>query len=316
MQECTSLFALTPLLSSEESPRFIVDVNVVNVFATVRDKRQTIIRDLGRDDFILCEDSQPQSIRYFSQECDLPVTLGLVVDTSGSQFRIIGAERAASRRFLEQVLREDKDQAFVLRFDRDVDLIEEPTGSFSKLDAALQQLDQTDTPGWRARHPSERPADRYWGTAVFDAVKRASRDLMMRRTGRKALIVFSDGVDNARATAPLDAIASAQRANVLVYSVLFSDPQAYTGQLGNPRGAGITLLRRISRETGGSYFAVSNKQSMKGVFERIERDLRSEYSLGYVSDQTDAGPGYRKIRLTTRREGLIVQAREGYYAPA
>ena len=263
---------------------------------------------------MLYEDGRLQTIAYFSQETDLPLTLGLIVDTSGSQYRLINAERDASRQFLEQVLRAQIDRAFVVRFDRDVDVLEEPTGSVAKLDVALSRLDDSDTLGWRKRHPSEKPADRYWGTAFFDAVNESSRDLMTKYTGRKALIIFSDGVDNASTNTPLHAIAAAQRADALVYCVLFSDTNAYTGQHGHPRDVGKGLLRRISRETGGSYFEISNKLSLKQAFRRIEQELRSEYSLGYVSDQTQAGPAYRKIRLTTRRADLTVQARDGYYA--
>ena len=316
MNACTSLLTVASApLSADEFPKFVVDIKVVNVLATVRNRAQAFVTDLVKDDFILTEDGREQIIRYFSQETDLPLTLGLVVDTSASQFQIIKHERNAGNRFFEQVLRQDKDEAFVVRFDRDADLIREPTCSLSRLDAALDQLDATDTPGWRARHPLEAPSERFWGTALFDAVDVASRAVMAKRDGRKALVVLSDGVDNASATKPLAAIASAQRADVLVYSVLFADPDAYQGQRGDPRKIGVAILRRLSKETGGSYFEITKAQSMNKVFDRIEQELRSEYSLGYISDQKDAGPGYRRIHLTTRRGDLIVQARDGYYAP-
>jgi Ca-activated chloride channel family protein len=142
----------------------------------------------------------------------------------------------------------------------------------------------------------------------------ASHDLLMKLPGRKALVVLSDGVDNVSATKPEEAIRSAQMADALVYSILFADPFAYSSPRTNPRNRGVQILQRLSKETGGSYFEISRTQSLDKVFGQIERELRSEYSLGYISDQVDAAPGYRKIRLSTRRDGLVVQARDGYFA--
>jgi VWFA-related protein len=308
-----SLFATPALLRAQQGLKFAVEVKVVNVLATVRNKRQEIVRDLAREDFILEEDGRAQTIRYFSQESDLPLTLGLVVDTSGSQWQLLDAERAASRRFLEQVLREEIDRAFVMRFDRDVDLLGDLSSSRAALQAALDQLDASDTPGWRAHHPSVPPAYRFWRTALYDAVAVASRDLLMKQPGRKALVVLSDGVDNVSAAKPEEAIRSAQMADALVYSILYADPLAYSGRGINPRNRGVEVLRRLSKETGGSYFEIGRTQRLDKVFGQIERELRSEYSLGYISDRVDTAPQYRKIRLSTRRDGLLVQARDGYF---
>ena len=308
-----SLAAAIPVLGQQSPARFSVDVKVVNVTATVRNERREIVRDLTQDDFILEEDGHPQEIRYFARQAELPLTLGLAVDTSGSQWRLLIPERTASERFLEQVIREDRDRAFVIRFDLCAEVLGDISSSRQALLAALDQLEASDTPGWRRRNPSAPAGYRYGGTILYDAICLATRDVMIRQQGRKALIVLSDGVDNVSRNQPDETIEWAQRADTLVYSVLFSDRRAYSGQRSDLRGKGIEVLKRLSAETGGRYFEVTKKQSLNSVFSTIEQELRSEYSLGYVSNQKSAA-GYRKIRLASRYEGQSVQARDGYYA--
>src|SRR5579859_383449 len=202
-------------LLAQDSTVITSDVNVVNVFATVRNKQGQIVRDLHKEDFSLDEDGRPQTIKYFSQESDLPLTLGLLIDTSGSQRRVLGQERSASFKFLEQVLREDKDQAFVIHFEREVELLQDLTSSRKKLEAALRDIDVPQQqqsqqqrgggyggggrfPRGGGRYPSGRGGrGGGGGTSLYDAVLLASDELMSKQKGRKALIVLSDGVDNA-----------------------------------------------------------------------------------------------------------------------
>src|SRR5260370_38848494 len=147
-----SAIFLLPSLHAQKDTTFTADVNVVNVFATVRDKKGAIIRNLAKDDFTLEEDGRPQTIRYFSQESGLPLTLGLLVDTSLSQRRVLGQERTASYRFLSQVLREDKDLAFLIHFDREVELLQDLTSSRKELDKALGELELPEEQrGWAGR---------------------------------------------------------------------------------------------------------------------------------------------------------------------
>jgi VWFA-related protein len=327
--------AATARLLAQKDTTFSSDVNVVNVFATVRNKQGQIIRDLKKEDFSLDEEGRPQTIRYFSQESDLPLTLGLLIDTSGSQRRVLGEERAASYKFLKQVLREDKDQAFIIHFDHEVELLQDLTSSRKKLEAALVGLNES-PPQQRGNPPGGggpgggRRGGRYpgrgggggrgGGTTLYDAVLLASDELMKNRKGRKALIVLSDGVDNGSKVSLGKGIEAAQRADTLAYSILFSDAQAYGGvrmggRPGNsPSEFGKDVLQRLSRETGGGFFEVSKKLPIETVFEQIDEELRHQYSLGYTSDRTDAGPGFRIIHLLTKDPSLIVQSRSGYYA--
>ncbi len=291
-------------LRGQEEPTFSTDVKVVNVLATVTNNKGQIIRGLTKDDFSLAENGLPQTIRYFSRETDLPLTIGLLIDTSDSQLRVVDAERHACARFIDQVLRPNKDQVFIAQFDMAV-LIRQPlTSSLKKLDDGLVAVD---TPS-REEYQHQIAG----GTLLYDAVLQASKDIMLHQEGRKALIVLSDGVDTGSEAPLSDAIDMAQRADTLVYSILFSDSGYYGGFLGGPDGRRV--LQRMSRDTGAECFEVSKKQSIEQIFDAIQDELRSQYSIGYVSDQPVRISEFRKIALTTNQKGLVVQARNRYWA--
>jgi VWFA-related protein len=267
---------------------FSTDVKVVNLFATVRDRNNHFIRDLTKDDFELQEDGRPQTIRYFSRETDLPLTLGLLVDTSKSQRRVLEPERRASYAFLEQVLRPDKDLAFVMSFDIRVRKLTELTSDASTLRAAFDAL----------KIPI------LASTLLFDAVKIASEQTMRKQKGRKAFIMLSDGGDYHSRASIGTAIEYAQRADTAIYSILFAD------RILSDRGRRI--LRRLSLETGGGYYEVSAEQPIGKVYELIQEELRSQYSLGYTPDRAE-GAAYRKIGVTLKQKDLTVRTRDGYY---
>jgi VWFA-related protein len=323
-----------------KDPKFTADVKVVNVLATVRDKQGKIVHDLTQDDFVLDEDGRPQTIRYFARESNLPLTLGLLVDTSGSQRRLIGEERSASYRFLDQVLR-DKDQAFVIHFDSEVELLQDLTSSRRKLEDALAELElpqpSRQRPQWGGRFPGgggprrggyPRSGGRgLGGTELYDAILLASDEIMKKQTGRKALIVLTDGVDNGSKIGLDHAVESAQLADTMVYGVRFADPNAYPGSGRSRRGGappppyvygdrldGKKTLQRLSEPTGATFFDVSGDNKLEKIFSQIQEELRNQYSLGYTSDQTAARPVYRRIHLATKQTGLLVRTRDGYYA--
>ncbi len=334
--------------ADEDNVKFSADVKVVSLLANVRDKKGQIVRNLLKDDFVLQEDGRDQVIKYFSQQTDQPLTLGLLVDTSGSQRRVLGKERDASYTFIQQVLREDKDKTFLIHFDRQVELLQDLTSSKKKLDDALNEMNSSSQPqmqrggGGGGGYPGGGGRGRGGGggTALYDSVLLASNELMSKQTGRKALIVLSDGVDNGSKVGISESIESAQRADTLVYAILFADKEAYSTlrQMGNmggmgrrggmgrggpyppsggnaSRADGKKVLQRISHETGGSFFEISDKHPIEKAYAQIEEELRNQYSLGYTSDSSN-GPGFRRISLTTKKKDLVVQARQGYYAKA
>src|SRR5580698_8707276 len=212
---CAALLLLagTPLLSQQQGPTISVNVKLVTMFATVRDKHGALVRNLTKDDFVLQQDGHPQTITYFAPDSDLPLTLGLLVDTSGSQRRLLDQERDASHAFIDHLLREDKDKAFVIHFDREVELLQDLTSSRQKLEASLDQLgrpqfSQIGSGGASGSDPgnggggsgsggrgSHGGYGGGGGTLLYDAVFLASDELMKKQQGRKAIVVLTDGVD-------------------------------------------------------------------------------------------------------------------------
>lgn len=286
---------------AQQEPTFSSEVKVVNVLATVRDKRGTIIRNLTKDDFEIFEDGKPQAIKYFSRETDLPLTIGLLLDTSFSQGRVLEQERAASYRFLNDVLRENKDKAVIVQFDQAVVIRQGLTSSHKDLQDTLELADL----------PTAQQASNGSGTLLYDAIRTASIKVMRDQQGRKAFILLTDGMDEGSEISLTEAIESAQRADTLIYSILFSDATYYGGGLG---AGGARVLKRLSKETGGGYFEVSKQQTVGDIYNAIQEELRSEYSLGFVSDKPVTHSGFRALRVTLKQKGLTVQARDRYYA--
>jgi VWFA-related protein len=289
----------------QDAPVFTSEIKVVNILATVRKKDGSLAGDLGQDDFSVSEDGRPQQIRYFARESNLPLAIGLLVDTSGSQRRVLDAERGASLRFLDSVVRDNIDQVFIMQFDSAVQTRQPLTYSVGKLEDALGYVNTESMRQLRIQHGG--------GTLLYDAVAQASTDVMKKLTGRKALIVLTDGVDLGSYGTLQDALEAALRADTLIYSILYSDPGAY-GILGGGDGRGV--LERLSNESGGRCFEVSKRLTVDRIFDILQEELRNQYSIGYVSDKPVTLSGFRHIQVTGNPKGLIVQARRQYWASA
>lgn len=351
------LFLAVPLLlidlpvRSQQSAPITLDVNAVNLLATVRDKKGNIVRDLTKDDFALEQDGKPQTITYFAKESDLPLTLGLLVDTSMSQRRVLDQERAASRTFLDQVLRVDKDKAFVIQFDREVTLLQDLTSSRQKLQAAIDQIaapqfSQGGSGGSSGGGGGTsggsgggggRGSHGYGGggTLLYDAVFLASDELMKKQQGRKAVILLTDGVDHGSKETLAEAIATAQRADTLVYCILFADKEGYGsgGGFGGPHmGGGMggrhggyprpteeshpdgkKVLKQMAEASGGRFFEVTKKEPIDKIYDAIDEELRYQYNLGYTPVKADTPVGYHKLHLTVKQKDVVVQTRDGFY---
>ncbi len=283
--------------AQQEDATFSSGVQVVNLLATVRNKNHEILRDLTKEEFQILENGRPQTIRYFTRESDLPLTIGLMVDTSMSQVKVLDAERGASLRFLDEVLRENKDHVFLMQFDLTVQTRQPLTGSRRDLSESLVFVDTPTRNQLRSQYGG--------GTLLFDSIVDASHDIMTKQQGRKALIVLSDGGENGSDATIAEAIEAAQRAETLIYTILFSDGSF---------GANPGIMQRLAKETGGGYFEVSKKLSIDQVFALIQEDLRSQYSIGFVSDRPTAISEFRKVQLTVKRQALVVQSRDRYWA--
>ena len=292
-----------PILDGQDLTTFSTDVKVVNLLATVRGPHGAIVADLGKDDFQVAENGRQQEVRYFSKETDLPLTIGLMVDTSMSQRKVLVEERSASFRFLDEMLR-PKDQVFLMQFDMGVQLRQPLTSSLKALSDVLPYVDTPTEKQLRIQTGG--------GTLLYDAVVTASQDILQKARNRKAMIVLSDGVDTGSEASLAQAIAAAQRADSLIYAILFSDPGAYG--LSFAGSVGKNAMMRMARETGGSFFEVSKKMSIEKVYEQIQKELRSQYSIGYVSDDPVRISEFRKIRLAVKEKGLTVQTRQEYWA--
>jgi VWFA-related protein len=292
------------LRAQDQEPIFTTGVKIVNTLATVRNKSGKLINDLTKDDFTILEDGRPQVLKYFSQQSDLPLTLGLMVDTSMSQTRVMDAERSASMQFLEQLFRETKDKLFLMQFDQTIQLRQPLTGSLKPL---YDVIPYVDTPTRK-----EAMNGGSAGTLLFDALVKASNEITKPLQGRKAMIVLSDGVDVGSDATTADAVEAAQKADTIIYCIEFSDATFYGGFGGG--AGGHHALTRLALDTGGGFFSVSKKLSIEQIFSAIEGELRSQYSLGYVSDKPCTVSEFRKLQINVKPKGLIVQARSKYWA--
>ena len=289
--------------AAAQEPTFSTEVKVVSVLVNVQDKKGHLISDLEKNDFVLFEQGRPQEIKYFARQSDLPLVLGLMIDTSVSQNRVMDQERTACFHFVDEVLRENKDKLFILQFDMTVYVREELTSSWKDLNDSLAGVDTPTRGALRGQTGG--------GTLLYDAVLKGA-SVMKEQHGRKAMIILSDGVDTGSDSGLADAIDAAQKADALIYSILFSDAGAY-GILGEGR-IGRNALEKLARDSGGSFFEVTKKLSIDQIFAAIQIELRNQYSLGYISDQPVRVSEFREIDVRLGRKDLRVQARKRYWA--
>src|SRR5690349_5955235 len=272
-----------PQKGAEEDlpPTIKVDVDVVNVLASVRDKRGVLVPNLEKQDFTILEDGKPQPIKYFTKETDLSLTIGLLVDVSGSQRNLIEVERSAASQFFSQVLRK-KDEAFLISFGEEAELLQDYTNSPRLLTQGLNQLRPSS--GVQGLHPGPVPTiGQPRGTVLYDAVYLAANEKLKSEVGRKVIVIITDGVDQGSRLTMNQAIEAAQKADAVIYSVYYYDPGAYGG-FGMVRfgGGGEGVLKKMSDETGGHVYKVDRKNPLDHVFKELQDEMRSQYSIGYI----------------------------------
>ncbi|MBV9405219.1 MAG: VWA domain-containing protein [Acidobacteriaceae bacterium] len=312
--------AQTPATSQPpQNPSATIKVNVelVNVLFTVKAKKGgQLIPNLEQKNFTVFEDGKQQNIQRFSRETDLPLTLGLLIDISASQERLIDIEREAASAFFSSVIRQ-KDEAFLISFGKSTDLLQDYTNSPRLLTAALRDLrgdGQTPMVGGIPANTGPVPqVGTPKGTLLFDAVYLASNEKLKSEVGRKALILITDGEDQGSFYDRRAAIEAAQRADAIIYSIYYVDHGFYMAY-GMGAGGGEGDLRRMSEETGGHVFTVSGKHPLSEIFKQIQDELRNQYSIGYESTNEKRDGTFRHLEIRVDNPDYRVQARNGYYA--
>lgn len=299
---------------AEDVPSISVEVNLVNILCSVRDRHGALIPNLSKEDFIVLEDGKPQEIKYFTRETDLPLTIGLLIDVSASQQNLIDIEKRAAYQFFSHVLRK-KDEAFLISFGSEAELLQDYTGSPKLLEAGLEGLHVNSDAG--GLHPGPVPTVyQPRGTVLFDAVFLAAHDKLTSEVGRKVLVLITDGEDQGSRLSKREAIEAAQKANAVIYSIYYVDRAFYARHGAYFGGVSDGDLKKMSEETGGRVFHVDRKNTLESVFDQLQAEMRSQYSIGYSSTNGKQDGTYRHLEIHTRDKDLKAQARKGYYATA
>lgn len=293
--------------AQETDPIIKVDVDLVSVLFSARDKKGALVPNLTKDDFAVFEDGKQQTIRTFARESDLPLTIGLLVDVSRSQESLIEVEKQAAGQFFAQVLR-PKDMAFLISFGAEAELLQDSTNSVALLKKGLDGLKVNASLAGLGPGPVPTISSPK-GTVLFDSVYLAATEKLKQEVGRKAIVVITDGVDQGSRYDVREAIEAAQKSDTIIYSVYYMDPRAY-----GYYGVSDSDLKRMSEETGGRMFRVDRKNSLHDIFEQIQQEMRSQYALTYTPGNTNRDGGFRKLEIRPARKEIKVQARKGYYA--
>jgi VWFA-related protein len=288
---------LPPLVFAQDlEPPIKVDVDVVNVLCTVHDKHGALVTDLKKEDFEVLENGRRQEIRYFARDADLPLTVALLVDVSGSVKEFIDKEKGAALQFLESALR-PTDHAVLLGFSSTIVLWQDFTSSPELLRIALARLRPIPFRGL----PVEGPVP---STLLYDAVYQTAREKLREVPGRKVMIVVSDGLDNGSRNHADTAIGALEATNTISYGI------CYEGKF-----SGCSFLKELSEPTGGSMFEAGKKVPLSRIFQTIEEEMRSQYAIGFLPANRARDGSFRKLEVRVHSKGLRVRARKGYYAP-
>jgi VWFA-related protein len=306
-----ALRAASPALpqepSQQQAPVIRTQVNLVNLFVTVRDKNKRVVTDLKQDDFKASEDGQPQQIAFFSKEVTLPITLALLLDTSGSEQFMLPSIQDAGARFVERVLRKG-DEALVMSFDSDVDLLSDFTDDRGQIDRAIRKARiNVPSAGSIGNNPGPIGSRQITGTALYDAIYLACNEKLNTEAGRKAIVIVTDAQDEGSKVRLEEAIEAAQRTDTVVHILLVADPHFGGGNGG--------VARKITDETGGRTISVNSEKHLAEAFDQISEELRSQYTLGYYPTNAARDGKFRKIKVEMSNHDLKVLARKGYYAP-
>jgi VWFA-related protein len=298
--------------SQQPTETLKVNVNVVQLFFNVKDKHGALIPNLTKADFEVHEDGTPQTVKYFTAETNLPLTLGILIDSSGSQRNVLDMEKEVGGAFLRQILT-DKDEAFVIDFNIDTDLAQDFTRDVHRLQSALNKVKINSgitIPTLPGAGGGPVPTAATRGTVLYDAVYLSAHDMLAKEVGRKAMILLTDGEDEGSQLKIRDAIEASQKADAIVYVLLCADRGFYGGFGYSGEGE----MRKLTEQTGGRVINVGNKfDKLRDAFDQIAAELRSQYNIGYTPTNTKLDGTYRKLEIKNK-QNYKIQARVGYYA--
>jgi len=289
----------------EQGQTLKATVNLVNLYVTVRDNHKRIVTNLTQDDFKVFEDNQPQKIAFFSKEVTLPITLGLLLDTSGSEQNMLYAIQDAGSNFLGRVLRKG-DEAMVISFDTDVNLMADFTEDRAELDRAIHRTRINAPMQGGMINPGPVPAGNVTGTALYDAIYLACHDELASEAGRKAIVIVTDAEDEGSKVRIEDAIEAAQRTDTVIHIILVYDPRY---------GANTGAARKLTEETGGRVIVGNSNKKLQEAFDEIAEELRSQYTVGYYPTNTAHDGAFRKLKVEMTNKDYKALTRKGYYAP-
>jgi len=283
-----------------------VDVNLVNVAFTARDANGALVSNLTKDDVELYEDAVPQKIEFFAKSTDLPLTLALIMDVSGSQEHFEKKHRKDLQVFLQEVLG-PKDRAFLVCFGNHLRLVSDYTNSPDQLLNNMELFDKGKT-----HFPEIGPKEeRDLGTAFYDSIYYSVTEKLAEAGGRQAILMFSDGEDNSSSHNMMQAIETAQAANVIVYSIRYTESKH--DQLNARNKYGISVMDRIAKETGGAHID-AQKTDPHDYFRQIAEELRTSYELAYYPKNGAKDESFRKIVIKPIQENVRIRAKTGYFS--
>jgi Ca-activated chloride channel family protein len=293
-----------------------VAVNLVNVAFSVRDARGALLDNLRKEDVEILEDAVPQKISFFARSTDVPLTLGLIVDASGSQDHFSKQHEQDLEVFLREVLG-PKDRAFLVTFGNHIRLISDFSPSGAEIIERLKDYKdgrkgKRKGQGKNAEFPELGPTERRdLGTAFYDSIYYSVTEKLARESGRRALLVFSDGEDNSSSHDMMRTIETAQGENVVVYAIRYTEMEH--GQLTARNKYGTGVMDRIAKETGGAHID-AQRTDPHTYFRQIAEELRTSYELAYYPTNSDKDETFRKIVIRTKQAGVKVRTKTGYFS--
>lgn len=345
--------------AGQQAPALHAPAHEVQLPVTVRDKHGALVTTLTRDDITLTEDGRPQTVKSFSVQSDMPFTVGLLVQTTESVMGAIEPERKATDKFVDQMLAaKGKDEIFLIHFDRQVELLRDFTSDAAKLHSEIEGMGPTSRTRDDRGGPEvtgddrEHPRMVRGAAQLYDAIFLAADELMKAKSGRKLLIIFSDGVDRGSKESMSEAMDAADHAGLSVYTVYLKGEQPRNNGNGFPGGGqrrtggsypgggggypgggggypgggsgrseepnvdGKKIMQQIAERSGGRFYEAKKRDNLEEIYTDIANELHGQYLLTYTPDMVDNDGGFHKVAIKTKKDDLQVLARPGYYASA